>query len=122
MSSPHLAFAGYYGNSIGTNKKILKDVFKPGDSWFRTGDLLRKDAEGLYYFCDRLGDTFRWKSENVATTTVAEALAKVVDHPNVYGVLGKQTLTFSPSAKARIKTRKSKLTNDDLLSFGFDSI
>ncbi|GAA5980575.1 hypothetical protein JCM5350_004352 [Sporobolomyces pararoseus] len=87
MSSPHLAFAGYYGNSTGTNKKILKDVFKPGDSWFRTGDLLRKDQDGLYYFCDRLGDTFRWKSENVATTTVAEALAKVVDHPNVYGVL-----------------------------------
>ncbi|GAA5915705.1 long-chain fatty acid transporter FAT1 [Sporobolomyces salmoneus] len=87
MTSPHLAFAGYYGNETGTNKKILKDVFKKGDAWFRTGDLLRRDKDGLYYFCDRLGDTFRWKSENVATTTVAEALGAVVDHPNVYGVL-----------------------------------
>lgn len=87
MTSPHLAFAGYYGNESGTNKKILKDVFKTGDAWFRTGDLLRRDQDGLYYFCDRLGDTFRWKSENVATTTVAEAVGAVVEHPNVYGVL-----------------------------------
>ncbi|GAA5940572.1 long-chain fatty acid transporter FAT1 [Sporobolomyces koalae] len=87
MDSPHLAFAGYHGNQSGTDKKILKDVFKPGDAWFRTGDLLRRDQDGLYYFCDRLGDTFRWKSENVATTTVAEALGAVVEHPNVYGVL-----------------------------------
>ncbi|GAA6015954.1 hypothetical protein JCM11491_007124 [Sporobolomyces phaffii] len=87
MTSPHLAFAGYHGNQAGTNKKILHDVFKKGDAWFRTGDLLRRDPDGLYFFCDRLGDTFRWKSENVATTTVAEALGAVVDHPNVYGVL-----------------------------------
>ncbi|GAA6064281.1 hypothetical protein JCM10212_000947 [Sporobolomyces blumeae] len=87
MTSPHLAFAGYHGNEAGTNKKILMDVFKKGDAWFRTGDLLRRDPDGLYYFCDRLGDTFRWKSENVATTTVAEALGAVVEHPNVYGVL-----------------------------------
>ena len=52
--------------------EILRDVFKPGDAWFRTGDLMRQDARGFYYFVDRIGDTFRWKGENVATTEVAE--------------------------------------------------
>ena len=58
-----------------TEKKILRDVFAPGDAWMRTGDLMRRDAEGFYYFVDRVGDTFRWKGENVATREVAAALA-----------------------------------------------
>ena len=55
-------------------KKILRNVFEPGDAYVRTGDLMRQDAQGFYYFVDRLGDTFRWKGENVATTEVAAAL------------------------------------------------
>jgi fatty-acyl-CoA synthase len=82
------AFAGYAGAPEETQKKILRDVLKPGDLWFRTGDLLRQDALGYYYFVDRVGDTFRWKSENVSTSEVGEALglAPGVVQANVYGV------------------------------------
>ena len=55
--------------------KVLTDVLKPGDAWMRTGDLMRQDAQGFFHFVDRIGDTFRWKGENVATTEVAEALS-----------------------------------------------
>ena len=71
-----------------TSKKILRDVFEKGDAWFRTGDLMRKDERGYFYFVDRIGDTFRWKGENVSTTEVAEAIGTFpgVDDANVYGV------------------------------------
>jgi fatty-acyl-CoA synthase len=60
-----------YTDSQSTNTKILSNVFEAGDRWYRTGDLLRQDEDGYYYFVDRLGDTFRWKGENVSTTEVA---------------------------------------------------
>jgi fatty-acyl-CoA synthase len=60
-----------YTDSQSTDAKILRNVFEAGDRWYRTGDLLRQDEEGYYYFVDRLGDTFRWKGENVSTTEVA---------------------------------------------------
>ena len=71
-----------YTSADDTEKKILRDVFEPGDAWFRTGDLMRRDEQGFFYFVDRIGDTFRWKGENVATSEVAAALrafAGVVD-------------------------------------------
>jgi fatty-acyl-CoA synthase len=81
------AFAGY-ADSAATEKKILRDVFKRGDAWFATGDLMRQDRDGYFYFVDRIGDTFRWKGENVSTTEVAERLAEVpgVAEATVYGV------------------------------------
>jgi len=77
-----------YTNPSDSEKKVLRDVFVPGDAWLRTGDLMRMDAKGFYYFVDRVGDTFRWKGENVATTEVAEAICAYpgVQAANVYGV------------------------------------
>lgn len=80
-------FEGYLDHAA-SEKKILRNVFEPGDAWMRSGDLMRKDARGFYYFVDRVGDTFRWKGENVATAEVAQAIAScpgVVD-VSVYGV------------------------------------
>lgn len=81
-------FQGYYGDRAATNKKILRDVFRKGDSWFRTGDVMRWDSEGRIYFHDRIGDTFRWKSENVSTAEVSQALGlhPAIHEANVYGV------------------------------------
>ena len=64
-----------YTSAADTQGKILRDVFARGDAWFRTGDLMRRDAGGFFYFVDRVGDTFRWKGENVATAEVAAAIA-----------------------------------------------
>jgi fatty-acyl-CoA synthase len=63
-----------YTNAAETEKKILRDVFAKGDAWFRTGDLMKIDDGGFFHFVDRLGDTFRWKGENVATSEVNEAI------------------------------------------------
>jgi acyl-CoA synthetase (AMP-forming)/AMP-acid ligase II len=77
-----------YTNKEATEKKVLRDVFSKGDSFFRTGDLIRRDSKGYFYFVDRIGDTFRWKGENVSTMEVSEVLSAypgIVD-ANVYGV------------------------------------
>jgi acyl-CoA synthetase (AMP-forming)/AMP-acid ligase II len=81
-------FAGYHNNPAATEKKFERNVFQKGDLWYRTGDSLRRDADGRWYFLDRLGDTFRWKGENVSTAEVAEVLGKFpgVIEANVYGV------------------------------------
>ena len=77
-----------YKDDVATQKKILHDVFEKGDMWFRTGDLMKQDELGYIYFVDRIGDTFRWKGENVSTNEVAEVLAGApgVATANVYGV------------------------------------
>ncbi len=86
-SRPGSRFEGY-ASAAETEKKILRDVFEKGDAWFRTGDLMRQDENGYFYFIDRVGDTFRWKGENVATSEVSETMTAFpgVVQANVYGV------------------------------------
>lgn len=81
-------FQGYLGNEKATSSKVMFDVFKKGDAYFRTGDVVRRDSEGRVWFSDRIGDTFRWRSENVSTNEVSEVLGKhpQVHESNVYGV------------------------------------
>jgi fatty-acyl-CoA synthase len=77
-----------YADAEASRRKILRDVFAAGDAWYRTGDLMRRDEQGFFYFVDRIGDTLRWKGENVSTTEVAAAIARChgVREVAVYGV------------------------------------
>jgi fatty-acyl-CoA synthase len=85
--TPARQFHGYT-DVAATAHKLLHNVFAPGDCWFRTGDLMRKDSKGYFYFVDRIGDTFRWKGENVSSTEVACVLRACpgVTSAVVYGV------------------------------------
>ena len=87
-NTPTGRFDGY-ARKEETEKKILRDVFEKGDQWFRTGDLLKQDKLGYFYFVDRIGDTFRWKGENVSTNEVSEAISVFpgIKEANVYGVV-----------------------------------
>jgi fatty-acyl-CoA synthase len=77
-----------YADPEASARKVLRNVFKGGDSWYRTGDLMRRDEHGFYYFMDRVGDTYRWKGENVSTAEVLSALtaSRGVLEAVVYGV------------------------------------
>jgi fatty-acyl-CoA synthase len=95
-----------YTSAEDSDAKVLRNVFAVGDAWFRTGDLMRQDAKGFFYFVDRVGDTFRWKGENVSTFEVAEALNAVpgvidataygVTIPGADGRAGMATLVIAP--------------------------
>lgn len=113
-SLPGGKFEGYSDREA-TDRKVLRDVFESGDAWFRTGDLMRQDDEGFYYFVDRIGDTFRWKGENVSTAEVAavvsacpgvvEAIVYGVTVPGAEGRAGMAAVVpgagFDPAAYAR---------------------
>ena len=77
-----------YTDSAASATKILRNVFAAGDAWYRTGDLMRQDEQGFFYFVDRVGETYRWKGENVSTTEVAAVIAACpgVADAAVYGV------------------------------------
>ena len=95
-----------YSDAAASAQKVLRDVFSPGDAWYRTGDLMRQDAQGFFYFVDRIGDTFRWKGENVSTSEVAAVIAACsgvtdvavygVTVPNADGRAGMAALVVSP--------------------------
>ncbi|KAL8970960.1 MAG: hypothetical protein Q9183_001277 [Haloplaca sp. 2 TL-2023] len=81
-------YQGYFNNTKASDSKIMRSVFEKDDAFFRTGDVVRRDQEGRWWFCDRIGDTFRWKSENVSTAEVSEALGThpAINEANVYGI------------------------------------
>ncbi len=77
-----------YTDQTATEKKLVRDAFSEGDAWFNTGDLMQPQGFGHAAFVDRLGDTFRWKGENVATTEVEAAISTdpQVEQVTVFGV------------------------------------
>lgn len=103
-----------YTDADATENKILRNVFTEGDAWFRSGDLLRRDEDDYFYFVDRIGDTFRWKSENVATQEVATTLSDYdgalivncygVKIPETEGRAGMIALVMSDANKFNPKT------------------
>ncbi|MBL8636845.1 MAG: long-chain-acyl-CoA synthetase [Myxococcales bacterium] len=85
--NPLSRFDGYT-DPAATEAKILRSVLQKGDAWFCSGDLMREDQDGDFWFVDRVGDTFRWKGENVSTEQVAAVLSELpfVEICAVYGV------------------------------------
>ena len=81
-------FAGYVNNPQATEEKILRNVLKEGDCYFNSGDLVCLAEKDYFSFVDRLGDTFRWKSENVSTNQVSNEVNRFgqMEDVNVYGV------------------------------------
>jgi len=77
-----------YTNEEANKKKVISNVRVKDDQYFRSGDLLSRDSRGYYYFVDRVGDTFRWKGENVSTAEVAQVVSLFpgMTEVNVYGV------------------------------------
>jgi len=87
MGHPARDFQGYV-DKVATNRKIITDVFRKGDMYFRSGDLLYADEFGWMYFMDRMGDTYRWRGENVSTVEVESVISSVLEQVDsvVYGV------------------------------------
>lgn len=98
-----------YTNEAATEKKVLRNVFSEGDAWFSSGDLLSRDEDDYYYFIDRIGDTFRWKSENVSTTEVSDALSsyEAAELINIYGVAIPEHEGRAGMAAIQLKSGKS---------------
>jgi len=81
-AEPHGGFRGYTDREASA-ARIAYDVFEPGDAYFRSGDVLRRDRLGYFYFVDRLGDAFRWKGENVSALEVERVLDSALGFPGV---------------------------------------
>ena len=111
-----------YTSAEATEKKIMRDVYEKGDAWFNTGDLLKTVDVGFalglphYQFVDRVGDTFRWMSENVSTNEVGEVINThpQVKFSNVYGVEVPATNGRAGMAALLLEDGQSEL---DLTSF-----
>ena len=117
-------FQGYLDDPGATSSKFARDLFAPGDLWWRSGDALRRDDDGRWYFMDRLGDTFRWKGENVATAEVGSAVSEFegVLEANVYGVVvpGHDGRAGCAAVFLRTPTAARKSSAEDIRAGGSD--
>ena len=95
-------YSGYVDKAA-SEKKVLHDVFERGDGWFATGDLMKSDADGYFYFVDRIGDTFRWKGENVATMEVGIARPGMMVARKLRRKM-KMMITTSPAARSSVSS------------------
>ncbi|CAF0866595.1 unnamed protein product [Adineta ricciae] len=121
------AFDGYVNNASGTNRKIIDNVCKIGDQVFNTGDVIYADKYGYLYFCDRTGDTFRWKGENVSTVEVENILMTIlkrndvvvfgVSIPECEGKAGMAVILDDPSSPINISTIANELKKQGLPSY-----
>jgi acyl-CoA synthetase (AMP-forming)/AMP-acid ligase II len=105
-----------YSDAKASEQKLLRNLFAPGDCWFNTGDLVRDQGWRHMQFVDRLGDTFRWKGENVATTEVEEAIDRFdqVQESVVYGVQLPGCEGRAGMAALLLKEEQADLRGDDL--------
>lgn len=108
-------FQGYKNNTKESESKILHDVFRKGDAWFRSGDLLKKDQFDYWYFVDRLGDTFRWKSENVSTNEVELILSSNIQQIEEIVVVGVQIQGYEGRAGYAVIQMRSETPIDQVL-------
>ncbi|OWF46903.1 very long-chain acyl-CoA synthetase-like [Mizuhopecten yessoensis] len=106
----------YKGPKEMDEKKILRDVFVKGDFYFSFGDLVFLDRDYYIYFRDRVGDTFRWKGENVSTREVCDALSTIdfIHDVNVYGVHVPGTEGRAGMAAIALNDRDADVTSDML--------
>ena len=116
--TPATPFVGYTQKEK-TEAALLRDVFKEGDSYFNTGDLVKEVGFRHYQFVDRTGDTFRWKGENVSTTELESILAS---HPQiaeavVYGVQIPETDGRAGMAAITPDVPESELDLDNVLGY-----
>ena len=108
-------FAGYTSKSA-NQQKILENAFEEGDIWLYSGDLIRNIGHNHAQFVDRLGDTFRWKGENVSTSEVEDVISSFeeVEHSSVYGIL-------IPNTEGRAGMA-SIISNKNHKEFNFDGL
>ena len=130
--TPDTVFEGYT-DAEATEKKVFRNAFEEGDAWFNTGDLMRTVDVGYtlgydhYQFVDRVGDTFRWKAENVSTNEVGEIINGFdqVKFCNVYGVeipgtdgrAGMTALTLQDGVDTLDLDRFSEFVKENLPSY-----
>ena len=91
-------FPGYI-DEVATQNKVLNNVWNKGDRCFKSGDILVADKYGWLYFVDRIGDTFRWKGENVSTAEIEATISSFDSKMIQVRFIGLKSQTYQYSTK-----------------------